>query len=65
MTTTQEKRARFAVAQQKVDAFIQTGGDLKSPAASLIGMEYVMAFAEVAKEFGYEILKPIKDPEGN
>ena len=65
MTTTQEKRARFAVAQQKVDAFIQAGGDLKSPAASLIGMEYVMAFAEVAKEFGYEILKPIKDPEGN
>jgi hypothetical protein len=40
-------------------------GDLKSPAASLIGMEYVMAFAEVAKEFGYEILQPIKDPEGN
>jgi len=63
MATIQEKTARLAAAQQKVDAFIAAGGDLKSPAAAPIGLEFVHAFADVAKEFGYEILKPINEPD--
>ena len=60
MATIQEKTARLASAQQKVDAFIAAGGDLKSPAAAPIGLEFVNAFAVLAKEFGYDVLKPIK-----
>ena len=61
MATIEEKRARLAAAQQKVQEFIDAGGDLKSSAAVPVGLEFVKAFADLAKEFGYEILKPIKD----
>lgn len=61
MATIQEKTARLEAARKKVEAFIAAGGDLKSPAAVPVGMELLKAFADLAKEFGYEILKPIKD----
>jgi hypothetical protein len=57
----QQKMARLAVALQKVEAFAAAGGDLKSPVAFLDGWELVDAFAELAGEFGYEVLMSIRD----
>ena len=64
MATIQEKTERLAAARQKVEEFVSAGGDLKSKAAVPVGLELVYAFSELAKEFGYEILKPIKDEFG-
>ncbi len=61
MPTIQEKTARLEAARRKVEEFVAAGGDLKSPAAVPVGMKFVKAFADYAKEFGYEILKPIKE----
>jgi hypothetical protein len=60
MATTEEKTARLATARKKLEAFVAAGGDLKSYEAVPAGMEFVNAFADLAKDFGYEILKPIK-----
>jgi hypothetical protein len=60
LPTIEEKSARLMAAKQKVDEFLANGGDLGSKAAVPVGMEFVEAFAEVAKEFGYEVLKPTK-----
>jgi hypothetical protein len=57
----QQKTARLAAVLQKVEAFVAAGGDLKSPAAFLDGWELVDAFAELAGEFGYEVLMSVRD----
>ncbi len=62
MATIQEKTARLEAARKSVEAFVAEGGDLASKEAVPVGMEFVQAFADVAKEFGYDILKPIKKP---
>jgi hypothetical protein len=64
MATIEEKTARLEAAGKKVEAFVAAGGDLKSPEAALVGLEIVNACADIAKDFGYEILKPIKKPAG-
>jgi hypothetical protein len=62
MATIQEKSARLEAARKKVEDFVAAGGDLKSKEAVPVGMEFVNAFADLAKEFGYEILKPLNKP---
>ena len=62
MATIQEKNARLKVAREKVEAFVAGGGDLASKAGMPLGLEFVQAFADVAKEFGYDILKPVAKP---
>ncbi len=57
----QQKRARLEAVLQKIEAFVTAGGDLKSPSAIPDGMEFVNALAELAEEFGYEILKAISE----
>jgi hypothetical protein len=61
MATIQEKTARLEAARKKVEQFAAAGGDLQSPAAVPVGLELVHAYADVAREFGHEILKPIKN----
>jgi len=62
MATIQEKTARLEAARQKVEAFVAAGGDLKSREAAPVGLELVNACADLAKDFGHEILKPLKKP---
>ena len=62
MATIQEKTARLETARKNVEAFVGAGGDLKSKEAVPVGLELVNAFADLAKDFGYEILKPMKKP---
>jgi hypothetical protein len=62
MATIEEKTERLRVAQEKVEAFIAAGGDIKSPGAAPLGMELVLAANEVGIELGYNILKPVKKP---
>ena len=57
----QQKRARLEAVLQKIEAFVTAGGDLKSPTAIPDGMEFVNALAELAEEFGCEILKAISE----
>jgi hypothetical protein len=45
-----------------VEEFVAAGGDLTSKEAVPVGIEFVQAFADLAKEFGYNILKPIGKP---
>jgi hypothetical protein len=59
MATIQEKSARLEAARIKAEQFLAAGGDMQSKEAGVIGTELVTAFADVAKEFGYEILKPL------
>jgi hypothetical protein len=62
MATIQEKTARLEAARKNVEAFVAKGGELASKEGFPVGLEFVEAFADVAKEFGYEILKPVKKP---
>jgi len=62
MATLKEKTARLAAAKKKVDEFVAAGGDLGSKEAVPVGMEFVQAFADVAKDLGYDVLKPIQKP---
>jgi hypothetical protein len=62
MATIKEKTARLEAARKKVEEFVAAGGDLQSKEAVPVGMELVEACADLAKDFGYEILKPIKKP---
>ena len=55
MASIEEKAVRLAMAQQKVEALIKARSDLKSPRAFGVGSELVNAFADIAKEFGFEI----------
>jgi hypothetical protein len=45
----------------KVKEFVANGGDLKSPDAVSLGVEFVQAYDALAREFGYRLLKPIKN----
>ena len=60
MATIRQKVRRAEAATQRVEAFVAAGGVLKSAAAVPVAMEFMSAFAEVAKEFGYEIPKVAK-----
>jgi hypothetical protein len=58
-----EKTARLESVKEKVKQFVDSGGDLKSPEAVPLGVEFIQAYDDLAKEFGCEILKPIKGEE--
>lgn len=62
MTTIREKITRVASINKRVEEFVEDGGDLKSPDAVPLGMELINTLDDLAKEFGYELLKPIKKP---
>jgi hypothetical protein len=62
MTTLEQKRARLETARKNLEAFVARGGNLATREAIPVGLEFVEAFAGVAKEFGYDILKPVKKP---
>jgi hypothetical protein len=47
-----DKTARLNSLKEKVEQFIKDGGDLKSPEAVPLGVEFVQAFFELAKEVG-------------
>lgn len=53
------KLERLEVARQKAEAFVAAGGDLKSREAEPVGLELVNAFADLARDFGYEIPEPV------
>jgi len=59
----EEKTARLESVKEKVKQFVDSGGDLKSPEALPLGVEFIQAYDDLAIEFGYEILKPIKKEE--
>jgi hypothetical protein len=60
MPTLNEKLARLEEMNRKAQAYLAAGGDPKSDEAVPIWIEYAEASNEVAKEIGYEFLKPIK-----
>jgi hypothetical protein len=60
MVTIQEKTARVEAARKKVEQFVAAGGDLKSYAAVPVGLEFVDAAADLARDLGYEIIVPAK-----
>jgi hypothetical protein len=62
MPTIKEKTARLEAARKNVETFVANGGELASKDGLPLGLEFVEAFADVAKEFGYSILKPTKKP---
>lgn len=45
-----EKTAKLESLQERVKQFVDSGGDLKSPEAVPLGMEFIRAFDDVAKE---------------
>jgi hypothetical protein len=61
--TIEEKTARLESAKEKIKHFVDSGGDLKSPEAVPLGLEFIQAYDDLAKEFGYEVLKPIEREE--
>lgn len=60
MAVTRKTLKNAETALQRVKAFVAAGGDLKSQAATPVGLEFISAFADVAKQFGYEFAKPLK-----
>jgi hypothetical protein len=62
MATIKEKSVRLALATKRVYDFVEKGGDIKSPEAVPVAVEMVERYADLAKEFGDEILKSIKGP---
>jgi hypothetical protein len=61
MATIQEKLAHLDTIKQRVESFVQQGGDLKSASAVPLGVEFVNAFSDVAIELGYQPFKPTKN----
>jgi hypothetical protein len=59
MATFQEKLAKLEEVRLRMEAMVASGVDIKSPEAVPLGLEFVHAFADCAKDLGYEILKPI------
>jgi hypothetical protein len=57
MATIQEKTARLEAARKKVEAFVAAGVDLKSADAVPLGIEFMDACADLAEDFGYEIVE--------
>lgn len=64
MSAIQEKMHQLEAAKRKVDVFLEQNGDLKSQAAVLVGLEFVHAFDAVAREFGYEVVRPLNGKSG-
>jgi hypothetical protein len=62
MATIKEKAGRLALATKKVYDFVEKGGDIKSPEAVPVALEMVERYADLAKDFGGQILKSIKKP---
>jgi hypothetical protein len=60
MTAISHKLKCAKISIQRIEEFLAAGGDLKSQAALPVGLEFLGAFAAVAKEFGYAIPKPAK-----
>jgi len=60
MATMRQTLKRAADALQRVEALVAEGGDLKSEAATTVGLDFMSSFAEVGKQFGYEVAKPVK-----
>ncbi len=59
--TIEAKTARLESVKEKVRQFVDSGGDLKSSEAVPLGVELLQTYDALAREFGYQILKPIKD----
>jgi len=57
MATIQAKTSRLEAVRKKVEAFVATGGDLKSADAVPLGIEFMDACADLAADFGYEIIE--------
>jgi len=57
MATIQEKTARLEAARKKVEALVEAGVDLKSADAVPLGIEFMDACADLAEDFGYEIIE--------
>jgi hypothetical protein len=55
-----KKTAKLEAIKELVQGLVDRGVDLKSPEAAPLGVEFIDAFSDLAKEFGYEILKPTK-----
>jgi hypothetical protein len=62
MPTTKEKTARLVIAAKKLHDFLELGGNIKSRKAVPIALELVEKYADLAKEFGDEILRSLKIP---
>jgi hypothetical protein len=60
VATIRQRLKHAEAALQRVEAFVAAGGDLKSQAATPVWLEFLSAFADVAKQFGYDIAKPVK-----
>src|SRR5580658_9718856 len=59
-----EKMARLESLQEKVKQFVDSGGDPKSPEAVPLGMEFIRAFEDLAKEFArQENTEPVKNED--
>jgi hypothetical protein len=57
MATIQERTARLEATRKKAEAFVAVGGDLKSADAVPLGIEFMDACADLAEDFGYEIIE--------
>jgi hypothetical protein len=60
MATIKQILKRAKTELQRVEQFVAAGGDLKSQAATTVGLDFMSAFSDVAKQFGYEVSKPVK-----
>ena len=60
MATMRQTLKRAANALQRVEAFVAAGGDLKFEAGTTVALDFMSSFAEVGKQFGYEVAKPVK-----
>lgn len=63
MATLRQTFKRAATALERVESFVAAGGDLKSEAATTVGLDFMSSFADVAKQFGYQVPKPVKKRE--
>jgi hypothetical protein len=61
MTTFEEKLARVEAANALAASLKAKGVDLKSTEAVPVGLELIHAVDALAQEFGYKILKPIRE----
>jgi hypothetical protein len=52
-----EKTAPLKCLKEKVERFMDSGGDLKSPEAVPLGIEFIQAYLDLAKEFGRKFRK--------
>jgi hypothetical protein len=62
LATIKEKSAQLVRATKRVYDFVEKGGDIKSPEAVPVALEMVERYADLAKDFGDQILKSVKKP---